>query len=166
MPLVPDSPTVASMTTIEAKTLEATIDMAATPEEIWPLVSDLPRMASWSPQVVKSIQRGPSGLGATTVNINRSGWKVWPTRSKVIRFEAPREFAFRVKDNKTIWSYSLEPLADGGTRVVVRREAPDGLAPISARLQNAVLGGLDKFDAEVLAGMNETLERLKAEVEA
>ncbi|WP_183097845.1 SRPBCC family protein [Nocardioides pelophilus] len=154
------------MTTIEAKTLEATIDMAATPEEIWPLVSDLPRMASWSPQVVRSIQRGHGGLGATTVNINRSGWKVWPTRSKVIRFEPPRELAFRVKDNKTIWSYALEPLADGGTRVVVRREAPDGLAPISVRLQDAVLGGVEKFDAEVLAGMKQTLERLKAEVEA
>ncbi|WP_245993939.1 SRPBCC family protein [Nocardioides immobilis] len=43
------------MTTIEAKTLEATLEIAATPEEIWPLVSDLPRMASWSPQVVKTI---------------------------------------------------------------------------------------------------------------
>lgn len=154
------------MTTIEAKTLEATIDMAATPEEIWPLVSDLPRMASWSPQVVKSVQRGPGGLGATTVNINRSGWKVWPTRSKVIRFEAPREFAFRVKDNFTVWSYTLQPLEDGGTRVIQKREAPDGLAPISARLQGAVLGGVDKFDAEVLAGMKQTLERIKAEVEA
>lgn len=154
------------MTTIEAKTLEATLDIAATPEEIWPLVSDLPRMASWSPQVVRTIQRGPGGLGTKTVNINRSGWKVWPTRSKVIRFEPPREFAFRVKDNFTIWSYTLEPLADGGTRVVVRREAPDGLAPISAKLQGAVLGGMDNFDVEVLAGMEETLARLKTEVEA
>jgi len=154
------------MTTIEAKTLEATIDMAAAPEEIWPLVSDLPRMASWSPQVLKSIQRGPGGVGTRTLNFNRSGWKVWPTRSKVIRFEAPREFAFRVKDNKTIWSYTLEPLADGGTRVVVRRESPDGLAPASARLQNLAMGGLARFDDEVLAGMRTTLERIKAEVEA
>ena len=154
------------MTTIEAKTLEATIDLAAAPEEVWPLVSDLPRMASWSPQVVKTIQRGPGGLGAKTININRSGWKVWPTRSEVIRFEPPHAFAFRVKDNFTVWSYTLEPLEDGGTRVVVRREAPDGLAPISAKLQGAVLGGRERFDDEVLAGMKETLARLKAELEA
>lgn len=154
------------MTTIEAKTLQATLDMAASPEEIWPLVSDLPRMASWSPQVVKTIQRGPGGLGTKTLNINRSGWKVWPTRSKVIRFEPPREFAFRVKDNFTIWSYTLEPLADGGTRVAVRREAPEGLAPMSAKLQGVVMGGLDRFDEEILAGMHKTLERLQAEVEA
>lgn len=151
---------------IEAKTLEATIDMNAAPEEIWPLVSDLPRMASWSPQVVRSIQRGPGGLGARTININRSGWKVWPTRSKVIRFEAPREFAFRVKDNKTIWSYALEPIEGGGTRVTHRREAPDGLAPISAKLQDVAMGGLAKFDEELLAGMNTTLRRIKADVEA
>lgn len=153
------------MTTIEAKTLEALIDIDAAPEEIWPLVSDLTRMADWSPQVVKSHQRGEGGIGTRTLNINRSGWKVWPTRSKVIRYDAPREFAFRVKDNWTVWSYLLEPLADGGTRVVVRREAPDGLAPISARLQNAVLGGLARFDEEVLAGMEQTLARIKADVE-
>lgn len=151
--------------TIEAKTLEATIDMNAAPEEVWPLVSDLPRMASWSPQVLKTIQRGPGGLGTKTLNINRSGWKVWPTRSKVIRFEAPREFAFRVKDNKTIWSYTLEPLEGGGTRVTHRREAPDGLAPISAKLQDVAMGGLAKFEEELLAGMNTTLRRIKAEVE-
>lgn len=151
--------------TIEAKTLEATIDMNASPEEVWPLVSDLPRMASWSPQVLKTIQRGPGGLGTRTININRSGWKVWPTRSKVIRFEAPREFAFRVKDNKTIWSYTLEPLEGGGTRVTHRREAPDGLAPISAKLQDVAMGGLAKFDEELLAGMNTTLRRIKAELE-
>lgn len=151
--------------TIEAKTLEATIDMNAAPEEVWPLVSDLPRMASWSPQVLKTIQRGPGGLGTRTININRSGWKVWPTRSKVIRFEAPREFAFRVKDNKTIWSYTLEPLEGGGTRVTHRREAPDGLAPISAKLQDVAMGGLAKFDEELLAGMNTTLRRIKAELE-
>lgn len=154
------------MTTIEAKTLEAAIEMAATPEEIWPLVSDLRRMATWSPQVVKSIQRGDGGVGTTTLNINRSGWKVWPTRSKVIGFDAPRTFAFRVKDNLTVWSYTLEPLAAGGTRVVVRREAPDGLAPISAKLQNLAMGGLDHFDEELLAGMRTSLERIKAEVEA
>lgn len=152
--------------TIEAKTLEATIDIAATPEEIWPLVSDLRRMASWSPQVVKAIQRGGSGgVGTRTLNINRSGWKVWPTRAKVIRYDAPSAFTFRVKDNKTIWSYVLEPLATGGTRVAVRREAPDGLAPISARLQDLLMGGLDSFNEEILAGMRQTLERIKAAAE-
>ncbi|WP_245993940.1 hypothetical protein [Nocardioides immobilis] len=84
----------------------------------------------------------------------------------MIRFEPPRELAFRVKDNFTIWSYTLEPLADGGTRVAVRREAPEGLAPMSAKLQGVVMGGLDRFDEEILAGMHKTLERLKAEVEA
>ncbi|KAA1415411.1 SRPBCC family protein [Nocardioides humilatus] len=153
------------MTTIEAKTLEATIDIAADPERVWPLVADLPGMAQRSPQVVRSFQTGDGTVGTTTVNINRSGWKVWPTRAKVIRHEAPREFAFRVKDNKTIWSYTLEPLADGGTRVVQRREAPDGLAPASAKLQGLMMGGLAKFDEELLAGMRTTLERIKVEAE-
>ncbi|WP_183095326.1 SRPBCC family protein [Nocardioides stalactiti] len=151
--------------TTDAKTLEATIDIQATPEQIWPLVSDLPGMAALSPQVVRSIQRGDGGVGTRTVNINRSGWKVWPTRSKVIRVDAPGEFAFRVKDNKTIWSFRLEPIDGGATRVTHRREAPDGIAPISTKLQNVMLGGVEKFDVEVLAGMNTTLRNIKAAVE-
>ncbi|MEZ0577519.1 SRPBCC family protein [Nocardioides sp. MH1] len=151
--------------TIEAKTLEATIDIAAAPEQVWPLVADLPGMASRSPQVVRSFQRGDGDVGTTTLNINRSGWKVWPTRSKVIRADAPREFAFRVKDNKTIWSYSLEALPDGGTRVTHRRAAPDGLAPVSARLQDLMMGGLERFDEELLSGMNATLRTIKADAE-
>ena len=152
------------MTTSEGKTLEATVEVAATPERVWELVSDLPRMASWSPQVVRTFQRGPTGIGTRMVNINRSGWKVWPTRSKVIRYEPPREIAFRVKDNLTIWSYTLEPTPTGGTRIVQRREAPDGLAPSAARLQGLAMGGVDRFDEEVEAGMRVTLERIRAEL--
>lgn len=153
------------MTTIEAKTLEATIEIAAPPERVWPLVADLPGMAARSPQVVRSFQKGDGGVGTTSLNINRSGWKVWPTRSKVVCHEAPHAFAFRVKDNKTIWSYLLEPTADGGTRVTHRREAPDGLAPVSARLQDLMMGGLDRFDDELLAGMHTTLRAIKADAE-
>ncbi len=153
-----------SSTNTPAATLEATIDVDAPPESVWAMVSDLPRMASWSPQVVRTIARGGPGVGTRTLNINRSGWKVWPTRSKVIRFEEPREIAFRIKDNLTIWSYSLEPTGSG-TRIVHRREAPDGLSSVSAALQKAVLGGLEKFDEEVLDGMRTTLRRIKAEAE-
>ena len=90
--------------------LEESIDVAAPPAKVWSLVTDLPRMSKWSPQVVRTIVRGgPVQLGTRAFNINRRGPLVWPTRTKVVAFEPHREFAFRVKDNKTIWSFTLEP---------------------------------------------------------
>lgn len=152
-------------TTYEARMLEAETDIAATPEQVWDLVSDLPRMSSWSPQVVKTIVRGGEvRAGAKAININRSGWKLWPTQSKVIAFEPAKRISFRVADNWLHWTYELTPIATG-THVRLTRTAPDGLSPISARLQGLMMGGLDSFDREVQAGMETTLERIRAELE-
>ena len=148
----------------EITALHETVDIAATPERVWSLVTDLPRMASWSPQGVRTFVRGPVGLGSRALNVNRTGWKVWPTRSEVVRFEPHRDFAFRIRDNGVIWSYALEP-TDGGTRVTHRRETPDGITPISLRLQDSVLGGVDRFTGELRDGMRATLSRIKAEAE-
>lgn len=145
--------------------IEATIEIAAPTERVWALVSDLRNMARWSPQTVKSFRRGPNGLGARFFNINRRGLLAWPTNSKVVRFEENREIAWRVKDNFTVWSIALEPTADGGTRVVQRREAPEGISDVSVRLTKVALGGVDNFAVELAAGMNQTLTRLKDEVE-
>lgn len=145
--------------------LHASVDIEATPERVWSLVTDLPRMASWSPQVVKTFVRGPVQQGTKALNINRRGPLVWPTRSKVVAFEPHREFAFRIKDNATIWAFVLEPTATG-TRVVHERRTPDGISQISHTLQKHVLGGVDRFTDELRAGMQQTLARIKAEAEA
>lgn len=146
--------------------IEETIEVAATPEKIWSLVTDLPRMASWSPQVAKTIVRGGEvALGTRTININRDGLLVWPTRATVIRFEQHREFAFRVKDNRTIWSFTLEP-TEAGTRVIQRREVPDGISDASLWLTKVFMGGTSKFQGSLRQGMQRTLELLKADAEA
>ncbi|RYP83794.1 SRPBCC family protein [Nocardioides guangzhouensis] len=154
------------MSQVEAL-IEESIDVDATPERVWSLVTDLPRMARWSPQVVRTVVRGggPVQLGTRAVNVNRKGLLVWPTRSKVVRFEPHRDFAFRIKDNFTIWSFTLEATG-AGTRVVQRREAPDGTSPISDTLVRRVLGGQEGFQAELRAGMQRTLRGIKADAEA
>lgn len=86
---------------------------------------------------------------------------MWPTRAKVIRFEPSRDYAFRIKDNGSIWSFELAPTAAGGTRVTHRREAPNGTTQISRTLQEKVLGGVEGFDREMETGMSVTLQRLK-----
>lgn len=156
------------MTTTEFEPLlEETVEVDAAPAKVWSLVADLPRMASWSPQVMKTFVRGgPVQLGTRTINVNRSGLFVWPTQGKVVRFEPHSEIAVRIKDNRTIWSFTLAPTEAGGTRLTQRRETPDGISDISLKLTKAVLGGQESFTAQLREGMRETLARIRAEAEA
>ncbi len=146
--------------------IEASIEIAASPDQVWDLVSDLTHMPRWSPQVFKTFVRGgQTRQGAKMININRRGLLVWPTQAMVTTFEPGQKIAFRIRENWTIWSFTLGPTADGGTRVVQRREAPKGISDVSVKLTNAVLGGVDDFTAELLDGMNQTLRRIKASAE-
>ena len=148
-----------------APLIEESIDIDATPEQVWEVISDLKRMGEWSPQCVKMIVRGPVGLGTKTINVNRHGPLVWPTTSKIVRFSPNQELGFRVAENRTVWSFQLEPTADGGTLVTHRRETPHGISAISKAMTAVALGGPDAFVAELLEGMSRTLERVKAELE-
>lgn len=148
-----------------SKTLEASIDIAASPEAVWKIVSDLQRMGEWSPQCKKMVVFGGAvGKGTKTLNVNRKGLLVWPTSSKVVEFEPNKAIAFRITENKTIWSYTLTPTTDG-TTVVEKREAPTGTTAVSSALVKRVLGGIDEFDTELVEGMNATLRRIKEEAE-
>lgn len=154
------------MTDVVAPLLEESIAIDATPERVWSLVSDLGRMAKWSPQVVRTIVRGrPIQLGTKMININRRGALVWPTQTKVVRFEPQQEIAFRVKDNYTTWSLTLAGDGAGGTVLTQRREAPDGISSISRMFIDKLLGGVTDFQAELGVGMRETLENIKADAE-
>lgn len=146
--------------------LRATIEVAAAPEDIWPFITDLAAMSRRSPQVqFTKVVPEPVRRGSLMLNVNRSTWKLWPTTGRVIRYEPFTEFAFRIFDNHTIWSYRLEPCA-GGTLIVHRRETPDGISFVSRALTAVAMGGQSVFYAQILEGMAVTLEALKAEIEA
>lgn len=151
-------------------TLEQTTDIAAPPATVWALVSDPTRMREWSPQVVRSIVRGrPVQEGTRFLNVNRRGLLVWPTTATVVTFDPHVRFAFRIAENWTVWSFTLEPVEiDGmpGTRLTQRRETPKGVSPVSTRLTKVAFGGVPGFTEELRTGMGETLERIKAEAES
>lgn len=148
--------------------LSATIEIDAAPAQVWALVADLPRMREWSDQVVRTtVIGGQPKVGAWMVNLNQQGRKRWPTTARVVRFTPHSDLAFRVTENRAVWSFQLEPL-DGGarTRVTHRREAPQGISVLSKGLTKVVLGGQESFRAELTAGMGTTLQRVKAAAEA
>ena len=152
----------------EVPLLEAGVEIDTPPARVWELVSDLPRMASWSPMVLRTVVLGgPVRVGTQAINVNRRGLMVWPTRSTIVRFEPERELAFRVAENHMVWSFSLTPLEGGTrTRVVQRREPGEGITRLSRTFIGTVLGGQSDFTDDLRTGMRQTLDRLKAEAEA
>lgn len=145
--------------------LRAQIDIAAPPAKVWALISDLGRMKQWSPQCRVMRALGPVQAGTRTLNVNRRGLMVWPTTCKLTEVTYEKKLAFRVNENNTIWSYELEP-TESGTRVTETRRSDDGgIKPVSNMLVNAMMGGVPSFERELIDGMNQSLERIKAAAE-
>jgi uncharacterized protein YndB with AHSA1/START domain len=144
--------------------LQARIDIDASPEAVWALVSDLSLMPKWSPQCKLMKVFGPLRPGARTVNVNRRNYLFWPTTSRITEVVPERKLAFRVNENNTVWSYELEPTATG-TRLTESRHAENGVKPVSNLLVNAVMGGVPNFEVELVDGMNASLSRIKAAAE-
>ncbi|NKY87105.1 SRPBCC family protein [Nocardia veterana] len=145
-------------------TLEATIDIAATPEKVWSVVSDLGRMPEFSPTTLRMIPLGTPGAGTWTVNFNKVGRKYYPTTSRIVRFEPNRAFAFRMNENGTVWSYTLEATGSG-TKLTERRDVPNGVRKPVRLMIDKFLGGEKQFESDLVAGMNETLAKIKAAAE-
>lgn len=146
--------------------ISASINIDAPPNEVWGVVSDLKRMGEWSPQCRKMIILGREvKKGTRTLNINRAGKLHWPTNAKVTEFEPNKKLAFRIIENRTIWSYELEPTA-AGTKLTESRKAPNGVSAPSNFATERAMGGIENFEAALERGIKKTLARIKSEVEA
>ena len=146
--------------------IEGTVEIAASPEKVWALVSDLKRMSEWSPQVRKQfvLSRGVK-LGTRTLNINGQGKLRWPTTAKVVAFEPNKKLAFKIVENRSIWTYDLEPTGTG-TRLTESRTTPNGTTRFSDFGVDKGLGGTETFEASLSTGISVTLERIKAAAES
>ena len=87
---------------------------------------------------------------------------VWPTTSKVVRWEPGRAVAWKTRESGATWVYELEPTA-GGTSVTGRRVLPR--FTFGTSLLAPVIGGAAAHDTELAAGIRTTLERIQATVE-
>jgi uncharacterized protein YndB with AHSA1/START domain len=148
-------------------TLEESIEIAASPAEVWALVSDPRRLKEWSPQVDSTrLADGHDDItvGTRLTNRNVQGELAWITHAEVVRLQPGREIAFRIEENWSVWSFLVEPTA-AGVRLTQRREAPEGLSPSSVQAQETWLGGQAAFTETLRAGMSETLHGIRAVVE-
>jgi uncharacterized protein YndB with AHSA1/START domain len=149
--------------------LEDSIQIDAPTVEVWALISDVRRMSDWSPQVLSTRLRSgfdTVAVGTQFTNLNQEGDDLqWTTHAEVVRFETERELAFRIEENWVIWAFQLEPVDSGRTRLTQRRETPVGISEASLDLTDRYLGGQTRFTATLRAGMRQTLEKIKAELE-
>jgi len=106
------------------------IVIAATPEAVYDLVSDVTRTGEWSP-VCKECwwDEGATGVvGDVFTGRNVLPDRTWETRCTVIAAERAREFGWLVGDALVRWVYSME-LVPEGTRLTEAWEfLPNGIA--------------------------------------
>jgi uncharacterized protein YndB with AHSA1/START domain len=142
--------------------VEVSRTIQASPERLYGLVSDLPRMGEWSPENrggrwVKGATR--PAVGARFKGRNKSGWRSWSTDVVVAVAEPGREFAFDVTAlglRVARWGYRFEGVADG---TVVTEYWEDHRSPLAAKLSGVLVGVSDRA-AHNRAGMIETLDKL------
>ena len=99
---------------------EASVEISASPEAVYDLVSDLPRMGEWSPESTGGQWKdgGTGQAGDWFEGHNRAGEREWTRESEVAVAKRGREFTFvvgGVEANCTWWCYEMAPSATGTT---------------------------------------------------
>ncbi|HEX6352853.1 SRPBCC family protein [Actinophytocola sp.] len=100
--------------------ISRSVRIAADPQVVWSLVTDLPRMGELSPENRGGRwvdgATGPA-VGARFRGVNRNGDKQWWTKVRVVECEPARLFTFDVRSPFGVrvsrWSYEITPADDG-----------------------------------------------------
>ncbi len=144
--------------------------MKATPDAVYDLVADVTRMADFSPEIRRCTwldgARGPAvGARFEAVNKVQSG-RAWTNKPVVKVVDPARRFSFARTERfagTVEWTYRFEPEGDG-TRVTESYEVTRPITRVGWFVI-AVLYGRKDRRADLHAGMEETLERIRAVAE-
>lgn len=138
------------------------IDIDATPEAVYAVLTDLSRISELSPECYKAEWEGDAAaatVGAEFRGYNRNGKNEWDAGCVVVAADPGKEWAFEVPapdGRNTLWRYVIE--ADGsGSRVTESFDAPI--------LDGEFFQKVNRHDL-LLANIAKTLENLKAAAEA
>ncbi len=145
---------------------EAVVTVAASPERLWDLVTDITRMGEWSPENRggrwRGGARGPA-VGARFIGANAHGWVWWPTRCRVVECERPSRFAFTVAESGMTWGWRIDPDGSGARLTQWREHTTTPNVLVKAVVASGIIGR----DRETLMvdGMHRTLAAVKAYAE-
>lgn len=143
------------------------VTIAASPETLYAMVSDVTRMGEWSPVCKECWWDDESrGVDAWFTGRNVTETNTWETKSKVVADEPSREFAFAVNGDRTRWGYTFEAV-DGGTLVTESWEILPAAEPSYAeRFGDGAEEEIAKRADGASSGMRDTLDAIKRVAEA
>jgi uncharacterized protein YndB with AHSA1/START domain len=150
--------------------IEVERTIAATPQRLYELVSDLPRMGEWSPENCGGRWvRGATGpvVGAKFRGRNRIRWRRWSTTSTVTEATPGEAFAFRVNVGPlevAEWAFRFRPANEVGSSTVVTQSYEDRRGTVMTTVGTLVTNVKDRATHN-LATMTQTLAGLAATAE-
>ncbi len=135
---------------------------------MWNAITDITRMGEWSPECHSCEWNDgvtAPAVGAVFTGQNRNGEFEWTTEAEVMECVPHEKFAFDGVFGDlhfAKWAYVIEP-TDGGCRVT---EIWDEGRPPEVIEMTKSISGVDDRGEHNRAGMEQTLARLAAAVEA
>ena len=143
---------------------QESVEVDASPQHVWSLVSDVPRTGEWSPVCRRCEWLGDvaePAVGSRFVGHNRRGPFRWSRECVITASDPGEEFAFTTLfkgQESTHWRYRLEPTSSG-TRVTESYRAVS--MPRWVWLANQVPGQARRSERDARENLQQSLARLK-----
>ena len=152
------------MTSSESRTHQGAVVVAATPEAVYDLISDITRTGEWSPVCTScwwDDEAEAGRVGAWFTGHNEVPARTWETRSQVVAADRGREFAWLVGGAFVRWGFTLE--AEGaGTRLTETWEfLPEGLSMFADKFGDRAADEIEDRTLQAYAGIPTTLAAIK-----
>jgi hypothetical protein len=148
----------------EAMRGEEALEIHASPQRVYHLVSNLPRMGEFSPECY-SVEwlNGADGpaVGARFLGHNRAGPLKWSRIGTVITANPGQEFCFATEEDgheATVWRYQFTPSPAGTI-------ATESFDTVWVRWWLHAAHVITRRERQLHRGMRQTLERVKAAAE-
>lgn len=159
----------------EGPTVEVEVHVAAPPEAVWPVVSDIATPARFSSELQEATwlegAAGPApGARFRGRNLHPARGE-WETTSTVVACEPARTFAWAVGDPdhpSALWRFDLEAM-EGGTRLWQRATmgpGPSGVTMLIESMPDKEERIIERRVGEWRQNMLTTLEGIKSLVES
>ena len=145
----------------------ASVTIAASPDKLYGLVTDIANMGRLSPECTGGTWLGGAtgpAVGAKFKGTNKAGMVRWSTVNRVVIADPGAAFAFETDGSGARWTYRFE--ADGDRTVVTESREMFKKRPLLATIfASVLLGGTGTHDNLMDQGLQDTLDRLKVVAE-
>ncbi|GAB3663015.1 SRPBCC family protein [Nocardioides korecus] len=145
------------------------VEVAAPPEAVYDVVSDITRTGEWSPVCTScwwDDEATAGQVGSWFTGRNELPTRTWETRSQVVAADRGREFAWQVGGDLVRWGYLLTPTATGTTLTETWDFLPGGIAMFHERYGDDAAAQIADRTRHALDGIPRTLAAVKGVVES